>query len=95
LGRTFPSFKDFLELEASEKIEKLIKLALMLDSGLHLHSEQLDPVITSFKESNAFSPELQVQLNHEPTHYVRFLETGLIKWLNDMKLLLSGAPSPL
>jgi hypothetical protein len=44
-----------LELEASEKIKKLIKLALMLDVGLHLHSEQLDVVITSFKkESNAF-----------------------------------------
>jgi hypothetical protein len=45
---------DFLDLEAAEKIEKLIELTLMLDVGLHLHSEQLDAVITSFKESNAF-----------------------------------------
>jgi hypothetical protein len=46
--------QDFLDLEAAEKIEKLIELALTLDVGLHLHSEQLDTVITSFKESNTF-----------------------------------------
>jgi hypothetical protein len=45
---------DFLDLESSEKIEKLIELALMLDVGLHFHSEQLDSVISSFKESNTF-----------------------------------------
>jgi hypothetical protein len=45
---------DFLELETSEKIEKLIELALMLDVGLHMHSEQLDAVVTSFRESNMF-----------------------------------------
>jgi hypothetical protein len=45
---------DFLDLKASEKIEKLIKLALMLDVRLHLHSKQPDVVITSFKESNTF-----------------------------------------
>jgi hypothetical protein len=46
--------QDFLHLEASEMMEKLIELALMLDVGLQLHSEQLDAVIRSFKESNMF-----------------------------------------
>jgi hypothetical protein len=45
---------DFLELNPDEKIEKLIELALTLDVGLNLHSEQLSSVITNTKESNAF-----------------------------------------
>jgi hypothetical protein len=45
---------DFLDLDASAKIEKLIELALTLDVGLNVQSEQLNSFVASGKESNAF-----------------------------------------